>query len=160
MISSVFSHAPLNYTCPFCELLSWNEREWWSCTDDIFYSDEYITAFVSTRHWRNNHGNVLIIPNIHSENLYDISEEDLTRIHIFSQKVAVAMKQCYLCDGVSIRQHNEPAGNQDVWHYHLHVFPRYVDDQLYELHKTKAPTHPEERKKYADILREFFPQNL
>jgi histidine triad (HIT) family protein len=56
---------------------------------------------------------------------------------------------------VSTRQHNEPAGNQDVWHLHVHVFPRYPGDQLY-----KSPPLPEfvsqpERAVYADRLRDY-----
>ena len=45
--------------------------------------------------------------------------------------MALTMKVVYSCDGISTRQHNEPAGNQDVWHYHLHVTPRYKDDVFY-----------------------------
>ena len=41
------------------------------------------------------------------------------------------MKTAFGCPGVSTRQHNEPAGNQDVWHYHVHVFPRWHGDRLY-----------------------------
>jgi diadenosine tetraphosphate (Ap4A) HIT family hydrolase len=42
----------------------------------------------------------------------------------------IAMRHTYGCDGISTRQHNEPAGYQDVWHFHLHVFPRYHGDVL------------------------------
>jgi len=38
-----------------------------------------------------------------------------------------------------VRQHNEPAGNQHVWHYHLHVFPRYADDMLYRQLRHQVP---------------------
>jgi histidine triad (HIT) family protein len=41
------------------------------------------------------------------------------------------MKRAWGPEGISTRQHNEPAGNQHVWHYHLHVFPRWNDDMLY-----------------------------
>jgi histidine triad (HIT) family protein len=61
------------------------------------------------------------------------------------------MKRAYGCDGTSVRQHNEPAGDQDVWHYHLHVFPRYAGDDLYR--SSARLTHPEERWPYADRLR-------
>jgi diadenosine tetraphosphate (Ap4A) HIT family hydrolase len=44
------------------------------------------------------------------------------------------MKDAYRCDGVSTRQHNEPAGDQDVWHLHVHVLPRHQGDQLYLRH--------------------------
>ena len=65
--------------------------------------------------------------------------------------LALAFKAAYRCDGVSTRQHNEPAGNQDVWHYHLHVFPRYAGDDLYHLSPALMPV--EERARYAAKLR-------
>ncbi|MBV9952939.1 MAG: HIT domain-containing protein [Acidimicrobiia bacterium] len=46
------------------------------------------------------------------------------------RSAAIAMKAAYGCEGVSIRQHNEPAGEQDVWHYHVHVLPRWLGDEL------------------------------
>lgn len=70
--------------------------------------------------------------------------------------MAIAFKRVYGCDGVSTRQHNEPAGNQEVWHYHLHVFPRYVDDDLYDLTAQRRLTTPDERQPYADRLRRYF----
>lgn len=52
---------------------------------------------------------------------------------------------------ISTRQHNGPAGNQDVWHYHLHVFPRYSNDGLYTAQKLRYTT--EERIELAASLR-------
>jgi histidine triad (HIT) family protein len=52
-------------------------------------------------------------------------------VHDLVREVAIAIRQTYGCKGVSTRQHNEPAGNQEAWRYHGHVFPRYADDQLY-----------------------------
>jgi len=69
-------------------------------------------------------------------------------------EVAIALKKVYQCDGVSSRQHNEPSGDQDVWHYHLHVFPRYKDDNLYKTERELSKQ--EERIKYADALRDYF----
>ena len=66
---------------------------------------------------------------------------------------AIAFKEAYDCDGVSTRQHNEPAGNQDVWHLHTHVFPRFVGDRLYERHEETTWTTPAERAPYAAKLR-------
>ena len=47
------------------------------------------------------------------------------------RRIAIALKEAFGCDGTSTRQHNEPAGNQDLWHLHVHVFPRYDGDDLY-----------------------------
>lgn len=57
--------------------------------------------------------------------------EMAAEIHRAAHLTAFAMKNTYGCEGISTRQHNEPAGNQDVWHYHLHVYPRYKNDNLY-----------------------------
>ena len=54
-----------------------------------------------------------------------------SRIFVATQRVAIAMKAAFKCEGVSTRQHNESAGNQDMWHYHVHVTPRFKDDDFY-----------------------------
>ena len=78
------------------------------------------------------------------------------KIFDLSKQVAIALKETYKCDGTSTRQHNEPAGNQDVWHFHQHVFPRYEGDNLYSNHKDPYWPPPEERKPYADKLKNYF----
>ena len=63
------------------------------------------------------------------------------------------MKQAYECNGVSTRQHNEPAGNQDMFHLHVHVFPRWRHDELYEHHAETWWPPADEKAKYAALLR-------
>jgi histidine triad (HIT) family protein len=83
-------------------------------------------------------------------------EEIGHHIFDFSKQAAIALKEAYGCDGTSIRQHNEPAGNQDVWHYHLHVFPRYEGDNLYLNHQNTYWPTPEEKKPYVNKLKNYF----
>jgi diadenosine tetraphosphate (Ap4A) HIT family hydrolase len=47
---------------------------------------------------------------------------------------------------------NEPAGNQDVWHLHVHVFPRHDGDRSYGRHEETRWVGAEERAPYADLL--------
>ena len=98
---------------------------------DIIYHDGVITAFISLHQWPRNPGNIIVVPNEHFENIYDLPPHYGSDIQRVARLVALALKAVYACDGVSTRQHNEPAGNQDVWHYHVHVTPRYQDDQFY-----------------------------
>jgi histidine triad (HIT) family protein len=118
---------------------------------DIVYQDDRVTAFISAHQWPNNPGHVVIIPNQHFENIYDLPIELGGGIHELARAVALAMKAVYSCDGISTRQHNEPAGNQDVWHYHLHVFPRYEGDKLY--FSRKQLMAPDRRAEFAEKLR-------
>jgi histidine triad (HIT) family protein len=116
------------------------------------YHDHRITAFICRDKWPNNPGHVLIIPNRHYENIYTLPVPLAARIQECAQAIALALKRIYHCDGTSTRQHNEPAGGQDVWHYHLHVFPRYYDDNLYFSHIESMTD--DERLHYAKKLRE------
>jgi histidine triad (HIT) family protein len=147
------NHAPEGYACPFCLLVAGVEDgRVISRQADIVYRDEAVIAFVSSHQYPNNPGHVLVTPNAHFENLYDLPDELGGIIHSVARRIALAMKAAYGCDGVSTRQHNEPAGNQDVWHFHLHVFPRYNGDDLYLTRSSLMPA--EQRAEYARRLRE------
>lgn len=151
----MFSHEPENYICPLCQIANGEDTHQGSQEDSVVFRDELVTVFVAGKWWRGNEGHVIIIPNAHIENIYVMPDEVLSHISVLSKKVAFAIKETYKCDGISTRQHNEPAGNQDVWHYHLHVFPRYENDNFYKnFDNTFWPTM-EEKKAYADRLKKF-----
>jgi histidine triad (HIT) family protein len=150
-----FSHAPADYVCPFCAIAR-RETHLETQVSDIFYQTEHITAFIASRWWPNNPGHALIIPNQHIENIYDLVPEIAVHVHEAARQVAIAFKHVYGADGTSTRQHNEPAGYQEVFHYHLHVFPRYHNDYLYDLSSQRRKTTPEERLVYAEKLRAYF----
>lgn len=150
------SHAPENYACPFCSIAQGIEREGISGQADVIFRNDQVTAFVSQGWWPNNPGHVLVIPNRHIENIYDLTPDVAVHVYELARQVAIAFKVLYGCDGTSTRQHNEPAGYQDVWHFHLHVFPRYYEDQLYDLSRLQRRTTPEERRPYAEKLRRYF----
>jgi histidine triad (HIT) family protein len=153
----VFSHSPADYVCPFCAIAAGADNPYpYTQRSDVVYRNEHVTAFVNVRWWPNNPGHVLIIPNRHIENIYSLTPDIAVHVHEASRQVALAMKQAYGCEGVSTRQHNEPAGYQEVWHYHLHVFPRYAEDRLYDLTREHRMTTPEERLPYAERLRVYF----
>ncbi|WP_240922171.1 HIT domain-containing protein [Oleiagrimonas sp. C23AA] len=96
-------------------------------------------------------GHCLVIPRRHYENVLDIPDELGSDFFRAARRLAHAMRDVFGCDGISTRQHNGPAGNQDVWHYHLHVFPRFTGDGLYG--GPKLAYDPEERMALAARLR-------
>ncbi|MBI2773798.1 MAG: HIT domain-containing protein [Chloroflexi bacterium] len=75
-------------------------------------------------------GHVLVIPKRHSRNLLDIGADDLRDVGLAAQDIARRQRERLGCAGISVFQSNEPAGWQSVFHYHLHVVPRYVGDPL------------------------------
>lgn len=147
----MWSHEPDDYDCPFCRLQRGvvNER---NTADDVVAVTPLAFARISPTWWPANHGHVLVIPRAHHENVYDLPAEVGHGVWDLTQQVAVAMRSTYDCDGVSTRQHNEPGGGQDVWHLHVHLFPRYAGDRLYERQPDARAASADERKPYADRL--------
>ena len=123
---------------------------------DIFYKDSTLVAIIASHGWRTNKGHVLIFPTKHFENIYDIPEDTLSLISKFSKKVSIALKEVYKCEDITLRQNNEPAGDQDVFHYHLHVFPRYKDDNINQIKGLRVLGPEEERDRFASSLRIYF----
>ena len=148
------SHEPDDYSCPFCGMQDANAR---IQSPDLVYEDSLVFSIISLHWWENNPGHALIIPKEHIENLYELPGGISDRIHRFSRHLALAMKAVRRCYGISTRQHNEPAGGQDVWHYHLHVYPRFKDDRLYRSDFAIAPE--KERRRHATLLRDYLSEN-
>jgi len=155
----MYNHSPENYICPLCQISKGERTEKGDQEPSVIFRNKDLTVFIAGKWWRSNLGHVIIIPNQHIENIYDMPEEMGHKIFDFSKKVAIAFKETYKCDGVSTRQHNEPAGNQDVFHFHLHVFPRYTGDNLYINHKDTFWPTQEEKQPYVDKLKKYFSKN-
>lgn len=149
-----FSHQPEGYVCPFCRVAAGHDGEAHHTKQtDVVYRDDMVTAWINSAWWPANPGHVLVVPNAHYENIYEIPDEALGAVQVAGKRIALALKAAYGCDGTSFRQHNEPAGYQEVWHYHLHVFPRYEGDDLYVRSAERRWVTPEERAPYAEKLR-------
>jgi histidine triad (HIT) family protein len=147
----VHNHEPVDYRCPFCRNLLGDS----DLPLEILHRDEHVFVKMNPGWWTNNPGSVLVVPVEHHENVFDLPPDLGTPIQRAVRHAAIAMKGAFGCDGVSTRQHNEPAGNQDVWHYHVHVFPRWDGDGLYS--SERSPADPDELRRRADELRAAWP---
>lgn len=155
LLNMSVSHQPPGYQCPFCQLAEGSDTAH-NCQEDIVRRTSGAMALISPRWWPRNLGHVLVVPVRHYENLYQLPATAGHAVHDLVREVAIAIRQTYGCQGVSTRQHNEPAGNQDAWHYHVHVFPRYTGDQLYASAPYPGFVTSEQRRPYADRLRSYF----
>ncbi|WP_323959224.1 HIT domain-containing protein [Arthrobacter sp. JZ12] len=126
-------HAPDGYECPFCDLASGEFRFASNLCEpgDLIYSDDLVLAFIASHGFEPHPGHVLVTPRAHYELLYELPDDVAGRIMTVSRDMAIAIKRAWEPDGVSTRQHNEPAGSQHVWHYHQHVLPRWHNDGFY-----------------------------
>ena len=130
--------------CIFCKVL---EGE---IPAEIVQEDEHTIAFMDINPWTRGHA--LVIPRNHSRNLYEIDEVDLHHTAVGAKRLAQRMKERLGCDGVNLINSCEPAAWQTVFHFHIHVIPRYDDDPL-QLPTRPRGAEPEELAEVAAELR-------
>jgi histidine triad (HIT) family protein len=108
--------------CLFCKIVAGE------VPSERIYEDDHTVAFMDINPWTRGHA--LVIPRRHSANLYDVGEEDLGHTVLAAQHVARRMRDGLGCAGVNLLNSCEPAAWQTVFHFHVHVIPRYTDDPL------------------------------
>ena len=74
-------------------------------------------------------GHALILPKKHYANLYELPEELAARAMVLAKRMAGAMTEALNCDGFNLVQNNGEAAGQSVFHFHMHLIPRYHNDQ-------------------------------
>lgn len=73
-------------------------------------------------------GHALIIPKEHYANLYELDDELAAKALVLAKKMITKLTDVLGCDGYNIVQNNGEAAGQTVYHFHLHMIPRYKDD--------------------------------
>ena len=106
--------------CIFCKLANGD------IPTATVYEDEYLRAIMDAA--PANKGHIIILPKSHAANIYEIEDEYVSRAFVLAKKLAVALKKLTGYDGVNILQNNGGAAGQTVFHFHVHVIPRFKDD--------------------------------
>lgn len=88
-------------------------------------------------------GHALILPKNHYKNLYELPDEAAAKVMILAKKMAALMTEKLGCDGFNLVQNNGEAAGQTVFHFHLHLIPRYKDDGQTLGWKPLEPTQEE-----------------
>lgn len=92
------------------------------------YEDERTLAFMDVM--PQSDGHTLVVPKSPAENIFDLDPVMAAAVIQSGQKLARAVKHAFNADGVMLVQYNGPAAGQTVFHFHLHVVPRYADQPL------------------------------
>lgn len=88
-------------------------------------------------------GHALILPKNHSANLYELPDEEAGKVMKLAKKLATEMTEKLGCDGFNLVQNNGEAAGQTVFHFHLHLIPRYKDDSQRILWNPTEPSAEE-----------------
>ena len=116
------SAAVTNGDCIFCGVVAGEAPA------EIVDSDEHTVAFMDIN--PATPGHALVIPRAHTADLMDTADEDLERTMVAARRLARRMDETLEPAGFNILNACRAAAWQTVFHYHLHVIPRYEDDPL------------------------------
>jgi histidine triad (HIT) family protein len=94
----------------------------------ILDSDEHTVSFMDINPATKGHA--LVIPRKHSDDLMDIAPADLQHVSTAAQRLAEQMRKTLKPDGFNLINACGPLAWQTVFHFHMHVVPRYADDPL------------------------------
>lgn len=75
-------------------------------------------------------GHALILPKEHYANLYELDDEIAAKVLVLAKKLITTLTDILGCDGYNIVQNNGTAAGQTVFHYHMHLIPRYENDNV------------------------------
>jgi histidine triad (HIT) family protein len=130
--------------CLFCGIVAG------SIPSETIDSDERTVAFMDIN--PATPGHALVVPREHSVDLLEISDEDLTATTLAARRLAKRMKDALGADGINLINACGAAAWQTVFHFHIHVVPRYEDDPL-KLPWVPAPGDSDQIAQIADKLR-------
>jgi len=109
-----------NDNCIFCKLAAGDIP-----TNSLYEDDKFrviLDLAPATK------GHALILPKDHFANLYEIPDETAGEVMRLAKKMAVVMTEKLGCDGFNLLQNNGEAAGQTVFHFHMHLIPRYAED--------------------------------
>ncbi|EDL63825.1 HIT family protein [Bacillus sp. SG-1] len=103
--------------CIFCKIIDGE------IPSSKVYEDEHVLAFLDISQVTKGH--TLVIPKVHKENVYELTEEIASNVFAAVPKIANAIKAEYNPIGLNLLNNNGEDAGQSVFHFHLHIIPRY-----------------------------------
>jgi histidine triad (HIT) family protein len=140
-------------SCSFCDDLA-GRRE---CA--IVAENEYAVAEIDERQYER--GAMLVIPRSHRESILDIESRELEGVYRLVREVAHAATRAFEAQGMNIFQNNGRRAGQSEPHFHVHIVPRFVDDdphKIFLIQDCEAISIQEQRA-IAELIRMHFRRN-
>lgn len=108
--------------CIFCKLANGDIP-----TNTVYEDDDFRVILDAAPA---NLGHCLVLPKNHAANIFELDSELCGKAFKLAAKIAKAVKAATNCDGVNILQNNGDAAGQTVFHFHIHIIPRFAADDV------------------------------
>lgn len=134
--------------CVFCKILDGK------LPVSMIYEDKKVAVFVDLQPV--NEGHLLIIPKYHAPYMKDVDVETLQHIMAIAKKMNKALRESkYKCEGVNLFLADGEAAHQEVFHFHLHVYPRFKGDGFGFKYDKSRHFLKSERERMDEIAKEL-----
>jgi histidine triad (HIT) family protein len=132
--------------CIFCKIIDGE------IPSSKVFENEHVLAFLDISQVTKGH--TLVIPKVHKENLYELTPEIAKNLFEVVPEIARAMKQEFQPVGLNLLNNNGEAAGQSVFHFHMHLIPRYGEgDGFGAVWKTNTSDYtPDDLKQIADSI--------
>lgn len=130
--------------CIFCRIVTGDAPAF------VVAEDERTVAFLDLS--QVSEGHTLVVPKAHSADIWAIPEVDACAVMTMAKRVALLLDERLAPDGLNIVQSNRPAGWQEVFHFHLHVIPRWTEDGFTPPWRSTRPSQDRLRATLARLL--------
>lgn len=134
--------------CVFCRIARKEEHA------SFVYEDKDVVAFLDSRPV--NEGHTLVVPRKHYENMFEVPDEEVANLFKIVKKLAYGISKSEKAEGISIVQNNGEAAHQLIFHFHVHIIPRYEGQ---DSHRPRGTVEQNELDRVAARIRKFLDES-
>ena len=133
--------------CIFCKLANGEIP-----TNSIYEDDDFKVILDASPAAK---GHSIILPKTHAANLFELPDDYCEKIFKVAKKCGAAIMKTFDCDGLNVLQNNGEAAGQTVFHLHVHLIPRFKDDDI-SITWTPAPVPVDDPAAVAEEIKKNF----
>jgi len=119
----------------------------------IIYEDDLVISFLDIS--QATIGHTLVVPKQEFSDILELDESISNHIFGVTTKISKGLMKAFSADGINILSNNKAAAGQTIFHFHIHIIPRYINDDLKLTLNTNNQTNKEEFEKRAHLIRLF-----
>jgi len=108
--------------CIFCKIIAQE------IPGHVLYEDNDVLVFLDIS--QTTKGHTLVIPKVHRKDVFEMEAQEMEKVFSVVPRIARALKATFNCSGINIINNNGEVAGQTVFHYHIHLIPRYLDDRF------------------------------
>lgn len=120
----------------------------------IVYEDDLVIAFLDIS--QATKGHTLVVPKVEFKDIFEVPEKTASHVFGVAVRISKAIQKAFVAHAMNILSNNGEMAGQTVFHFHLHLIPRYekMDENFFKLKNNQGNLSPEDYKERARLIKE------